>query len=42
MFVADKGSFWQRNKEVTANLIRAGWVIVGLRLVKVAVDVLDL
>ena len=39
---SEKGSFWQRHKEVTGNIIKAGWMIVGLRLIKVAVDVLDL
>ncbi len=38
----EKGSFWQRHKDLADNVIKAGCIVLTLKLTKLAVDVFQL
>jgi hypothetical protein len=38
----EKGSFWQRHKDLADNMLKAGCIVVTLKLTKLAVDVFQL
>jgi len=38
----EKGSFWQKHKELADNVLKAGCIVLSLKLTKMAVDMFQL